>query len=95
MPGLKWGPQGPWPQVPVMNISVQVYVEYSYPRFQILTAANVSMKMVAYWDTARCSLAEEDRRFRVSYWFHHQCDKSLTTFEIKFLIDFVLEKPYT
>jgi hypothetical protein len=34
-------------------------------RFQVLTEA--SLKMIAFWDIARCSLVVVDRRFRGSY----------------------------
>jgi hypothetical protein len=39
-------------------------------KFQVLTSA--SMKLIAFWDKAPCSLAEVRRRFRDAYCFHHQ-----------------------
>jgi hypothetical protein len=33
------------------------------------------MKMRAFWDTAKCSLAGVDRRFRREYCVHHQGDE--------------------
>jgi hypothetical protein len=44
-----------------------------FVRFQVLTA--VSMKMIAYWNIAPCSLVVEDLRFRGSYCLHHQGDE--------------------
>jgi uncharacterized membrane protein (DUF106 family) len=41
-------------------------------RFQVLTAA--SMKMIAFWHIALCSLVVIDRRFRGAYCLHHHGD---------------------
>jgi hypothetical protein len=48
------------------NFSLFNSLEHSgcttYVRFQVVTVA--SMKMIAFWDTASCSLIKVDRRFR-------------------------------
>jgi hypothetical protein len=41
-------------------------------RCQVLTAA--SIKVIAFWDIAQCSLVEIDLRFRGGYCLHHQGD---------------------
>jgi hypothetical protein len=41
-------------------------------RFQVLMA--VSMKMIAFWDIAPCSLVEIYRCLRVAYWLHLRPD---------------------
>jgi hypothetical protein len=39
-------------------------------RYKVLTAA--SMKMIAFWDMAPCSLVEVDGRFRGAYCLRHR-----------------------
>jgi hypothetical protein len=41
-------------------------------RFQVLIATR--MKITVFWDIARCSLVETNRRFRCAHCLHHQDD---------------------
>jgi hypothetical protein len=43
--------------------------------------ATISLKMTVFWDAAPCSLAEIYRRFRGSYFLHHQNDEAVSTSE--------------
>jgi hypothetical protein len=50
-----------------VNIAV---VSDKHMRYKVLTAA--SMKMIAFWDMAPCSLVEVDGRFRGAYCLRHR-----------------------
>jgi hypothetical protein len=50
---------------------------YQLTRFQVFTAA--SIKIIAFWDIALCSLVEVDRRFRGAYCLHHRPDDGDST----------------
>jgi hypothetical protein len=43
-----------------------------------------SGKSTAFWDTAPCSLVEEERRFRGAYYLHHRGDDGGKTRNTKF-----------
>jgi hypothetical protein len=56
-----------------MEIPITFLLDILVPvRLQVLTAA--SMKMIALWDTAPCSLIEVDRGFWDEYRLNHQDD---------------------
>jgi hypothetical protein len=59
-------------------------VEEKLMRFQALTAE--SIKVIAPWNTARCSLAEVHLCLRGAYCLHHQGYESLT--------DLMMERKY-
>jgi hypothetical protein len=49
-------------------------------RFQVLTAT--SMRMVAFWDVAPCSVIDTDRHLRGVYCLHRQGDEQLLIFKV-------------
>jgi hypothetical protein len=52
------------------NVAIIIRPHEDMVRFQVLAAA--SMKMMAVWDIAPCTLVEVDRCFRDAYYLHHQ-----------------------
>jgi hypothetical protein len=50
------------------------------------------LKIIALWDIAPCSLVEVDRRFRGAYCLHHHGDYSITSADLTFYFEKILEE---